>query len=55
MSDVQCDRFDDPTGQCGPDSGQRGQRWSPRRSAVFLAISSLSLWALIAWAVALVG
>jgi hypothetical protein len=55
MSDVQCDRFDDLTEQGGSTIREPGSRWSPRRSALFLVISSVGLWALIALAVELFG
>jgi hypothetical protein len=32
-----------------PNSPQRSDRWSGRKTLVFIVVSSLLLWALIAW------
>jgi hypothetical protein len=60
MSDVQYDRFEGLTEEGEstieePGPREPGPRWSPRRSALFLAVSSVGLWALIALAVELFG
>jgi hypothetical protein len=55
VSDVQYDRFDDLTEQDEANIREPGPRWSPRASAIFLAVSSLGLWALIALALKFLG